>query len=112
MNIFTKKSLRKGIGKRFLILFLTFFALGFTANAQIPKFTEILKQYYNTNNIVLKTTSQTPPYGQQFENYDFESWENENTESVEPTQWNSFMTAETGLFLGSAKSKHQKGHEE
>lgn len=105
MNIFTNNFSRKGIGKRFLILFLTFFALGFTVNAQIPKFTEILKQYYNTNNIVLKTTSQTPPYGEQFENYDFESWENEGEESVEPTQWNSFMTAETSWLLSSAKSQ-------
>ena len=107
MNIFTNNFSRKGIGKRFLILFLTFFALGFTVNAQIPKFTEILKQYYNTNNIVLKTTSQMPPYGQQFQNYTFEEWETVSGSSVEPKNWNSFKTADTKNFVLSMGLKDQ-----
>ncbi len=104
MNLFTNFS-RKGVAKRFVFLFLTLLTFGFTSEAQIPTFTEILEQYYNVENIVL-TANRATPYGEQLENYDFESWENEGTSSVEPTQWNSFMTAETAAsYLNSAKSQ-------
>ena len=53
-------------GKRLLILFLTSLALSFSAKAQIPTFSEILKQYYDTDNIVFKSAERSTPYGQQF----------------------------------------------
>ena len=93
MNLFTNLS-RKAVAKRFALLFLTLIAFGFKANAQVPTFNEILKQYYNTDNLVVRTTAQTPPYGQQFQNYTFEEWETVSDSYVEPKNWNSFMTAE------------------
>ena len=69
MKFFTKQS-SKAVAKRFAFLFLTMLAFGFTANAQIPTFNEILERYYNPQDRVVKaTTAQTPPYGQQFSNY-------------------------------------------
>lgn len=93
MKFFTKQS-GKAVAKRFVLLFLTMLAFGFTANAQIPTFNEILERYYNPQNLVVKATAQTPPYGQQFQNYTFEEWETVKTDCVEPKNWNSFMTAE------------------
>ncbi|MBO5958276.1 MAG: T9SS type A sorting domain-containing protein [Bacteroidales bacterium] len=99
MNLFTKQT-RKVVARRFVLLFLTLLALGFKANAQIPTFTEILERYYNPKDIVVRTTAQTPPYGQQFNNYGFEEWETVKTDCVEPINWNSFMTAEgKNVFL-------------
>ena len=47
MNLFTiTKQSRKAVARRFVLLFLTFIAFGFTAKAQIPTFDEILKKYY------------------------------------------------------------------
>ena len=93
MNLFTKQT-RKVAAKRFVLLFLTLLVFGFKANAQIPTFTEILERYYNPKDIVVRTTAQTPPYGQQFENYTFEEWETVNSSYLEPVSWNSFMTAD------------------
>ncbi len=109
MNLFTNLS-RKTVAKRFALLFLTLFAFGFKANAQIPTFNEILKKYYNTDNLVVRTTAQTPPYGQQFQNYTFEEWETVSGSSVEPKNWNSFMTA-TGSLAGSAEDQISKSTE-
>ena len=95
MKFFTKQS-SKAVAKRFVLLFLTMLAFGFTANAQIPTFNEILEPYYNPQDLVVKATAQTPPYGQQFENYTFEEWETVSGSSVEPKNWNSFMTADGG----------------
>ena len=81
-------------GKRLLILFLTSLALSFSAKAQIPTFSEILKQYYDTDNIVFKSAERSTPYGQQFGNYTFEEWETVNSSYLEPVSWNSFMTAD------------------
>ena len=93
MNLFTKQT-RKAAAKRFVLVFLTLLALGFKANAQIPTFSEILKQYYNTDNLILKSSSRSTPYGQQFGNYTFEEWETVNSSYLEPVNWNSFMTAD------------------
>ena len=93
MNLFTKQT-RKAAAKRFVLMFLTLLALGFKANAQIPTFSEILKQYYNTDNLILKSSSRSTPYGQQFGNYTFEEWETVNSSYLEPVNWNSFMTAD------------------
>ena len=93
MNLFTNLS-RKAVAKRFALLFLTLIAFGFKANAQVPTFDEILKQYYNTDNIVFKSAERATPYGQQFQNYTFEEWETVSDSYVEPKNWNSFMTAE------------------
>ena len=93
MKFFTKQS-SKTVAKRFAFMFLTMLAFGFTANAQIPTFNEILERYYNPQDLVVKATAQTPPYGQQFENYTFEEWETVSGSSVEPKNWNSFMTAD------------------
>lgn len=68
MNNFTER--RKG--RLILALFLTFFAFGFTSNAQAP-------------------------YGEQFYNYGFEEWDNEGSSNVEPKHWNSSKTA-SGTF--------------
>ena len=95
MKFFTKQS-SKTVAKRFAFLFLTMLAFGFTANAQIPTFNENLERYYNPQNLVVKATAQTPPYGQQFQNYTFEEWETVKDSSVEPKNWNSFMTADGG----------------
>ena len=113
MKFFTKQS-SKAVAKRFAFLFLTMLAFGFTANAQIPTFNEILERYYNPQNLVVRATAQTPPYGQQFENYTFEEWEvaaskknwltGSTTNYYEPTEWNSFKTA-TGSFAGSAEDQ-------
>ena len=81
-------------GKRLLILFLTSLALSFSAKAQIPTFSEILKQYYDTDNIVFRSAERSTPYGQQFGNYTFEEWETVNSSYLEPVRWNSFMTAD------------------
>ena len=68
MGNFTNR--RKG---RFIIaLFLVTFAFSYVAEAQAP-------------------------YGEQFNNYGFEEWDNEGQSSVEPKHWNSFMTA-SGTF--------------
>lgn len=93
MNLFTKQT-RKAAAKRFVLVFLTLLALGFKANAQIPTFSKILKQYYNTDNLILKSSSRSTPYGQQFGNYTFEEWETVNSSYLEPVNWNSFMTAD------------------
>ena len=93
MNLFTKQT-RKVAAKRFVLLFLTLLVFGFKANAQIPTFTEILKQYYNTDKLTLKSVSRSTPYGQQFGNYTFEEWETVNSSYLEPVSWNSFMTAD------------------
>ena len=93
MNLFTKQT-RKSAAKRFVLLFLTLLALGFKANAQVPTFSEILKQYYNTDNLILKSSYRSTPYGQQFGNYTFEEWETVNSSYLEPVNWNSFMTAD------------------
>ena len=106
MKFFTKQS-GKAVAKRFVLLFLTMLAFGFTANSQIPTFNEILERYYNPQDLVVKATAQTPPYGQQFQNYTFEEWESQKTGGwfsknfSEPYNWNSFMTADaaTGLSL-------------
>ena len=95
MKFFTKQS-SKAVAKKFAFLFLTMLAFGFTANAQIPTFNEILERYYNPQNLVVKATAQTPPYGQQFQNYTFEEWETVSDSYVEPKNWNSFMTADGG----------------
>ena len=95
MKFFTKQS-SKAVVKRFAFLFLTMLAFGFTSNAQIPTFNEILERYYNPQDLVVKATAQTPPYGQQFSNYTFEEWETVKTDCVEPKNWNSFMTADGG----------------
>ena len=95
MNLFTNLS-RKAVAKRFALLFLTLIAFGFKANAQVPTFNEILKQYYNTDNIVFKSAERATPYGQQFQNYTFEEWETVSDSYVEPKNWNSFMTADGG----------------
>ena len=106
MNFFTKQS-SKAVAKRFVLLFLTMLAFGFTANAQIPTFNEILERYYNPQDLVVKATAQTPPYGQQFENYTFEEWETVSGSSVEPKNWNSFKTADTKNFILSMGLKDQ-----
>ena len=104
MKFFTKQS-SKAVAKRFAFLFLTMLAFGFTANAQIPTFNEILKKYYNTDNLILKSSSRATPYGQQFENYTFEEWEDQETggwfskDFSEPYNWNSFMTADASTAL-------------
>ena len=108
MNLFTNLS-RKAVAKRFALLFLTLLAFGFNANAQIPTFNEILKKYYNTDNIVFKSAERATPYGDQFDNYGFEEWEQVDKTwtfsgtiySYEPLEWNSFKTADaaTGLSL-------------
>ena len=110
MNLFAKQT-RKSAAKRFVLLFLTLLALGFKANAQIPTFSEILKQYYNTDNLILKSSSRTTPYGQQLQNYGFEEWEQQskkvlwNTKTFyEPYNWNSFMTADGNSILTAAVS--------
>ena len=110
MNLFTKQT-RKSATKRFVLLFLTLLALGFKANAQIPTFSEILKQYYNTDNIVFKSAERSTPYGQQLQNYGFEEWEQQskkvlwNTKTFyEPYNWNSFMTADGNSILTAAVS--------
>ena len=106
MKFFTKQS-RKTVAKRFVLLFLTILAFGFTANAQIPTFNEILERYYNPQDLVVKaTTAQTPPYGQQFQNYTFEEWETVSGSSVEHKNWNSFMTADAGKYLGFINLKN------
>ena len=112
MNLFTKQT-RKVAAKRFVLLFLTLLVFGFKANAQIPTFTEILERYYNPKDIVVRTTAQTPPYGQQFENYTFEEWEKQTKKKLfktvtfyEPTEWNSFMTADgSSLLTGSVEDQ-------
>ena len=108
MNLFTNLS-RKAVAKRFALLFLTLIAFGFKANAQVPTFNEILKQYYNTDNIVFKSAERATPYGQQFGNYTFEEWETVKDGCVEPKNWNSFMTADAGsaAFVGDL-SKYLK----
>ena len=106
MKFFTKQS-SKTVAKRFAFLFLTMLAFGFTANAQIPTFNEILERYYNPQDLVVKATAQTPPYGQQFENYTFEEWETVSGSSVEPKNWNSFKTADTKNFILSMGLKDQ-----
>ena len=58
MKFFTKQS-SKTVAKRFAFLFLTMLAFGFTANAQIPTFNEILERYYNPQDLVVKATAQT-----------------------------------------------------
>ena len=108
MKFFTKQS-SKTVAKRFAFLFLTMLAFGFTSNAQIPTFNEILERYYNPQDLVVRTTAQTPPYGQQFGNYTFEEWETVKDGCVEPKNWNSFMTADAGsaAFVGDL-SKYLK----
>ena len=106
MKFFTKQS-SKAVAKKFAFLFLTMLAFGFTANAQIPTFNEILERYYNPQDLVVKATAQTPPYGQQFSNYTFEEWETVSGSSVEPKNWNSFKTADTKNFLISMGIKDQ-----
>ena len=106
MKFFTKQS-SKTVAKRFAFLFLTMLAFGFTANAQIPTFNEILKRYYNPQDLVVKATAQTPPYGQQFSNYTFEEWETVSGSSVEPKNWNSFKTADTKNFILAMGLKDQ-----
>ena len=108
MKFFTKQS-SKTVAKRFAFLFLTMLAFGFTSNAQIPTFNEILERYYNPQDLVVKATAQTPPYGQQFQNYTFEEWETVKDGCVEPKNWNSFMTADAGsaAFVGDL-SKYLK----
>ena len=110
MNLFTKQT-RKAAAKRFVILLLTLLTLGFKANAQIPTFSEILKQYYSTDNLILKSSSRSTPYGQQLQNYGFEEWEQQskkvlwNTKTFyEPYNWNSFMTADGNSILTAAVS--------
>ena len=102
MNLFTRQT-KKAVTKRFVMLFLTLLTFGITVNAQIPTFTEILNQYYNPQDFVIRTTAQTPPYGQQFNNYGFEDWETVKDDCVEPLNWNSFMTAEgkNVIFIGN-----------
>ena len=110
MNLFTNLS-RKAVAKRFALLFLTLIAFGFKASAQIPTFDEILKKYYNTDNIVLKANAErATPYGDQFGNYTFEEWETESGSSVEPKNWNSFKTA-TGTYSGMTADQITKSEE-
>ncbi len=109
MNL--KKHLSRKIAKeaRSLLMLLTFLTLGFSVKAQVPTFTEILKQYYNTDNIVFNSAERSTPYGQQFGNYTFEEWETVKDDYVEPKNWNSFMTADAGsvAFIGDL-SKYLK----
>ena len=46
-------------------------------------------------------------YGQQLKNSDFEAWEDDGGTMNEPVNWNSFATAKTGMFTGSAKTADQ-----
>lgn len=46
-------------------------------------------------------------YGQQLKNSDFEAWEDDGGTMNEPVNWNSFATAKTGAFTGSAKTADQ-----
>ena len=48
-------------------------------------------------------------YGQQVDNSDFELWDNEGSSSVEPSQWNSFMTlSEDFSMANQAKGQQVK----
>lgn len=52
------------------------------------------------------TTKSYNVYGQQIENSDFEAWENEGKDEVEPVEWNSFMNLKSECTLcGMAKAK-------
>ena len=95
-------------------------AFGFNANAQIPTFNEILKKYYNTDNIVFKSAERATPYGDQLPNYEFENWEkqtkktgilqNKTVTFYEPNNWNSFMTA-GGSLSGSVEDQLEESSE-
>ena len=72
------------------------FALSFTTNAQVSPFKEFFERYNNFN-LEIRST----PYGQQFNNYGFENWEQVGsswgTKYYEPVEWNSFNTSEGSL---------------
>ncbi len=82
--------------RRCFFLFMACFALSFTTNAQVSPFKEFFERYNNFN-LEIRST----PYGQQFENYGFENWEQVGsswgTKYYEPVEWNSFKTSEGSL---------------
>ena len=106
MTFKTKRlSKQTSMWRRCFFIFMACFALSFTTNAQVNSFMEILERYNNFN-FEMRST----PYGQQLNNYSFENWETVSGSSVEPTNWNSFMTAE-GTYSGSAKDQISKSTE-
>ncbi len=90
MTFKTKRlSKQTSMWRRCFFIFMACFALSFTTNAQVNSFKEILEKYNNFN-FEMRST----PYGQQLNNYGFETWETVKDDCVEPVNWNSFMTAE------------------
>ena len=99
--------------RRCFFLFMACFALSFTTNAQVSPFKEFFERYNNFN-LEIRST----PYGQQFDNYGFENWEQVGSSwsfsgtkyHYEPVEWNSFKTSE-GTFSGLASDQISESNE-
>ena len=99
--------------RRCFFLFMACFALSFTTNAQVSPFKEFFERYNNFN-LEIRST----PYGQQFDNYGFENWEQVGSSwsfsgtkyHYEPVEWNSFKTSE-GTLSGLAGDQISESNE-